>query len=1027
MIDAESDIHAIDRANAWSALRDCDFEKAGELFDNIIYKEPQNHEAYWGRALARASIIYVTDLDERKRVPTCNNISENSFLEIPDVKKAISLAPPEIAESYKTQSAQIESIRVEWIEKARKEPPYDVFISFKDSDRERGITRTQDSIDAQDLYNMLQNAGMKVFFSRISLLDKVSEKYEPYIYNAIKTAKVMIVFGERPEYFSAVWIKNEWSRFIKRIESGEKHQNSLVIVYKDMNPAELPTSLSSRQCVNYADMPAVVEMLEHVKRVVAAAKKPETVGRIDITGGEMTTRSSTIQNNTIETKELGQGATAETNISEDNQFKLVERFIGVRSWDDAREQLNEILLDHPQNAQALWLALMIKHQAIDKKALISNAGNFDARDLATIKTILDNASKDFAIDLLDRLYCLRGTINEDKQIEILKLILPYKCPTRSHHIRGCFETAIQLKYFKLFNLLISTLKSDEVDNYIQYYTSFARETNNFGEKLECVEKILSVNPGNSDALRIKFEMDWESATATTIEDSFKELLRYSKNIDKEVELALSKPIIRSEQCDFLKEAIRYYKGDYTNLNDTLLNVVDRMIHAGHFNHAQYFVEQAIALGCNDPKVYWQLCLIKIGAKDDTKEAILASDIPLKSIPEYKKYLSLVDEWHFNKCVNLATEQELAIKERIEERKRRQEESIRLENERIARENKRKQDIYNAISEFVKRKPTDNNLQLGSEKAPQKKASCLGVVFTVVPILFIIISTIVFGFTFFPGVTIAIILGICLLIFAKKFLLTRIRYKTATKLIAQGKASEAFAILIFLRGYKDSVQIASSIFDDVIIQTYHHRITVINVRDVLKDYVHSKEDSVSKRKKKTKALKILLIIFLIILYMVFVALPYFSYLSGDYAPYITLYSVEEFEMPKLSALSYSNGIQWSGTCTDCDSLTNVIIPNYINKISYNAFSGCDNINSVIIPNSVTYIGNNAFNGCDNLTTIVISKSVTEIERNAFANCPNLKNIYYTGSMAEWNEIDWNYDYPFSNHTITYNYSSINIKH
>lgn len=171
-----NDVHAVDRANAWSALRDGDFEKAAELFENIIVKEAKNHEAYWGRALALAGIVYVTDMSENKKVPTCNNITEESFINNKDVKKAISLAPADIADGYKQQAEYIEKVRIEWLEKASKEPAYDVFISFKDSDRENGIERTQDSIDAQDLYNALVAEGYKVFFSRISLRDKISEQ-----------------------------------------------------------------------------------------------------------------------------------------------------------------------------------------------------------------------------------------------------------------------------------------------------------------------------------------------------------------------------------------------------------------------------------------------------------------------------------------------------------------------------------------------------------------------------------------------------------------------------------------------------------------------------------------------------------------------------------------------------------------------------------------------------------------------------------------------------------------------------------
>ena len=104
MIDSDNDVHVFDRANAWSALRDCDFERATELFENLIYKEPNNHEAYWGRALACAGIMYVTDFHENKKIPTCNNISESSFIDSRDVTKAIELAPAEISKVYKMQA-----------------------------------------------------------------------------------------------------------------------------------------------------------------------------------------------------------------------------------------------------------------------------------------------------------------------------------------------------------------------------------------------------------------------------------------------------------------------------------------------------------------------------------------------------------------------------------------------------------------------------------------------------------------------------------------------------------------------------------------------------------------------------------------------------------------------------------------------------------------------------------------------------------------------------------------------------------
>ena len=268
MIDAAEDVHVVDRANAWAALRDCDFERSAELFENIIYKDPKGHEAYWGRALANAGIMYVTDYHENKKVPTCNSISEASFLESADVRKAISLAPVDIANTYRSQATQIENIRVEWVKKASREPAYDVFICFKDSDRENGIERTPDSYDAQELYSLLTDEGYKVFFSRVSLRGKVSEHYEPYIYNALRTAKVMIVFGEKPEYFNAVWVKNEWIRFRAMIERGEKDPKSLVVVYKNMSPSDLPMGLKNRQCLCESELTFLEDLKRHINKII---------------------------------------------------------------------------------------------------------------------------------------------------------------------------------------------------------------------------------------------------------------------------------------------------------------------------------------------------------------------------------------------------------------------------------------------------------------------------------------------------------------------------------------------------------------------------------------------------------------------------------------------------------------------------------------------------------------------------------------------------------------------------------------
>ena len=177
---------------AFQNLRLAKFDDAEQEFDDIIAKFPKNPNGYWGRLLARYGIKYEEDFDGKK-IPTCYATSIESFMSDKDYIKAMELSGDDAKEYYQTQAEYIERVRKEWIEKAKKERPYDIFISYKDSDLANGIDRTQDSIVAQEIYIHLIEQGYRVFYSRESLRDKVGEKYEPYIFNALSTAKVMLV------------------------------------------------------------------------------------------------------------------------------------------------------------------------------------------------------------------------------------------------------------------------------------------------------------------------------------------------------------------------------------------------------------------------------------------------------------------------------------------------------------------------------------------------------------------------------------------------------------------------------------------------------------------------------------------------------------------------------------------------------------------------------------------------------------------------------------------------------------------
>ena len=70
-----------------------------------------------------------------------------------------------------------------------------------------------------------------------------------------------------------------------------------------------------------------------------------------------------------------------------------------------------------------------------------------------------------------------------------------------------------------------------------------------------------------------------------------------------------------------------------------------------------------------------------------------------------------------------------------------------------------------------------------------------------------------------------------------------------------------------------------------------------------------------------------------------------------------------------------------------------------SISANAFFNKTSVISVNIPNTVEIIGDNCFSGCENLQKVTIPASVTEISETAFSGCADVTIHCYNGSYAQ----------------------------
>ena len=268
-LDDEKKLTLFARANRLRAS--CDFDKAAGIYEAIVADFPEEAEAYWGLVLCKFGIEYVDDPATQKKIPTCHRSSFDSILEDPDFEQAVENADIIAQRIYREEAKQFERIRKGILEVSANEQPYDIFICYKETD-ENG-DRTLDSVLAQDLYSALTDKGYRVFFSRITLQGKLGEAYEPYIFAALNSAKVMLAVGSRYEYYNAVWVKNEWSRFLKLCAKDKGKY--LIPCFKNLDPEDMPKEFSHLQGADLGKMGAIQDILFNMEKYFS--HKQETV------------------------------------------------------------------------------------------------------------------------------------------------------------------------------------------------------------------------------------------------------------------------------------------------------------------------------------------------------------------------------------------------------------------------------------------------------------------------------------------------------------------------------------------------------------------------------------------------------------------------------------------------------------------------------------------------------------------------------------------------------------------------------
>ena len=247
-----------------------DFDEAIRFYHQIVNEDNTQSEAHWGIALCRYGIGYELDPIKYVQMPTCNRINRTSIFNDKNYLAAIKYAGESAKANYMQRANEIDRISKDFLKIVDQEKPYDVFISYKRTDA-NGI-RTRDSEYAKKLYMFLTEKGVRVFFAEVSLRAVAGEKYEPYIFAALNSARVMVLFGSSREYIEATWVKNEWRRFL--ILSHNDPNKSLIPAYIGGDPYKVfPQELLGIQSYDVGSPVFVDEIYETVKKKLSAKEK----------------------------------------------------------------------------------------------------------------------------------------------------------------------------------------------------------------------------------------------------------------------------------------------------------------------------------------------------------------------------------------------------------------------------------------------------------------------------------------------------------------------------------------------------------------------------------------------------------------------------------------------------------------------------------------------------------------------------------------------------------------------------------
>ncbi len=604
------------------------FEEAQENYDAVLEKNPDHEESNFGAFLCEYGIVYEQDTDGETWVPTIHRLNECPVEQNAYYHK---LTP-----HYRKIADQIEALRVAILEKTKKIEPYDVFICYKATEEKNGVkVPTKESTWARDIYDtFMHELGLKVFFAEKSL-ETTNTEYEPHIYTALRSAKLMILLAANTEHVNAPWVKNEWKRYVKYIREGE--EKTIRVLHDALDMYTMPKELQKTQAIDHNTstwMANLKRAAEEIFEKVPEIKRKE-LEKIEYTRREVT-RSQ------VEKRKLGTFEKTAVPATEAGQLSMAERLIGLRKFPAATSTLQTVLAANRACSAAYYNLFLVENECtnanefINSKRQVKSFANFEAA-LASG----DKAQKEKCLKLL------QARIEQDPQGYLLDeyIALPGVTPAQIDKLaEAMYDAALKVKNEKLFDSAIKTVS--DTDKYIHFNCEFGKA---MFPKLGAgaaryFDAVLAVDEGHQESLLYKYMI---KANVRSEADFCQYCIGLSDYTELEkiygygYFVRLSDMLFTAATNEIRKRnSVRLEKA--LSLADFILqitpnshnklfiarmnNIKDALFEAEQYSYINKYIEQLLAINPKNDYAYFERLMVKCRVNDYIGLALLGDDI-----------------------------------------------------------------------------------------------------------------------------------------------------------------------------------------------------------------------------------------------------------------------------------------------------------------------------------------------------------------------------------------------------------------